>query len=84
MNFKWKFLFRLKLKLYMSFVPACPDGFFGPYCKYKCDCVNEASCDPVNGQCVCRPGFMGERCEQGEMLHMNYSQYQEIFALINC
>ena len=30
----------------------------------QCFCHNEATCNPVNGDCKCQPGFTGSRCEQ--------------------
>uniref|UniRef100_A0A1I7XTN8 EGF-like domain-containing protein n=1 Tax=Heterorhabditis bacteriophora TaxID=37862 RepID=A0A1I7XTN8_HETBA len=41
----------------------CPIGFYGWYCSQSCDCQNGASCEPGDGQCLCRPGFEGDRCE---------------------
>ena len=44
--------------------PACPQGFYGPYCRDKCDCVNGAKCDARSGRCICKPGYGGEKCEK--------------------
>ena len=44
----------------------CPQGFHGPYCESVCDCVNGAKCDPETGQCLCKPGYHGDRCEKGK------------------
>ena len=46
----------------------CPKGLYGPYCSEKCDCVNNAVCDAVSGQCICLPGYMGDTCERGKCL----------------
>lgn len=44
----------------------CPQGFYGKKCMKTCDCLNGAPCDSRNGQCLCKPGYMGDRCESGE------------------
>lgn len=28
----------------------CPDGSFGKNCEGKCQCLNNAACDPQNGK----------------------------------
>ena len=43
----------------------CPAGFYGVKCRRHCDCLNGAACDSRNGQCLCKPGYMGDRCESG-------------------
>ena len=45
-------------------ISACPQGFYGPYCRDKCDCVNGAKCDARSGRCICKPGYGGEKCEK--------------------
>ena len=44
----------------------CPLGFYGKDCALVCECQNGADCDHISGQCTCRTGFMGKRCEQSE------------------
>ncbi|GAB5576684.1 tyrosine-protein kinase receptor Tie-1 [Prionailurus iriomotensis] len=44
---------------------ACLPGFYGLDCAHICDCKNGASCDAVNGQCICPAGFHGSQCEKG-------------------
>ncbi|GFX21494.1 multiple epidermal growth factor-like domains protein 6 [Trichonephila clavipes] len=43
----------------------CEGGFYGPHCDRPCDCVNAISCDPLTGQCLCFPGWKGQRCDEG-------------------
>ena len=47
----------------------CPAGFYGVKCRRHCDCLNGAACDSRNGQCLCKPGYMGDRCESGKLWH---------------
>lgn len=42
----------------------CPPGYYGHKCKKKCDCANEATCDPYDGVCHCQKGYQGTKCEQ--------------------
>src|SRR4029434_2166085 len=44
----------------------CPSGFYGRDCAEVCHCQNGADCDHISGQCGCRTGFIGSRCEQSE------------------
>ncbi|BFZ15405.1 hypothetical protein BsWGS_18443 [Bradybaena similaris] len=45
---------------------ACPTGWFGESCMYKCNCLNTPTCD-VNGECVgrnqCAINFFGPGCQ---------------------
>ncbi|MEQ2218333.1 hypothetical protein XENOCAPTIV_001752, partial [Xenoophorus captivus] len=41
----------------------CPSGFYGSQCSEVCRCQNGADCDHITGQCSCRTGFIGPRCE---------------------
>ena len=43
-------------------------GTWGEGCTNVCQCnwSNTESCDPVNGQCVCKNGFTGDECSQGQ------------------
>lgn len=45
-------------------VPECPAGSFGPGCKHRCQCENQASCDHVGGACTCKIGWTGTFCEK--------------------
>ncbi|XP_078590314.1 uncharacterized protein LOC144870303 [Branchiostoma floridae x Branchiostoma japonicum] len=41
----------------------CANGNFGLNCSKDCYCQSNASCDPINGTCVCAEGQWGEFCE---------------------
>ncbi|XP_035679677.1 proto-oncogene tyrosine-protein kinase receptor Ret-like [Branchiostoma floridae] len=41
----------------------CAPGSFGLNCSMKCNCDNNASCDPVNGSCICAEGQSDDFCE---------------------
>ncbi|KJH52427.1 EGF-like domain protein [Dictyocaulus viviparus] len=38
-------------------------GKFGANCNFECACKNGATCDAVNGRCICAAGFTGPTCE---------------------
>lgn len=38
--------------------PVCAPGRWGESCLMECQCRNGASCDRVNGNCHCLPGFV--------------------------
>uniref|UniRef100_A0A915Q4T7 Multiple epidermal growth factor-like domains protein 10 n=1 Tax=Setaria digitata TaxID=48799 RepID=A0A915Q4T7_9BILA len=42
----------------------CLKGFWGSSCRAKCECLHEASCDPISGICFCPPGYHGKHCEK--------------------
>ena len=42
----------------------CPEDTYGQDCKNKCECMNDAVCDIVDGTCECEPGYEGEYCEK--------------------
>lgn len=45
----------------------CPEGRWGLGCQEICPtCEHGGSCDPETGACLCRPGFVGSRCQDGE------------------
>ena len=41
----------------------CNKGQYGPSCQFNCDCLNDASCHPITGECHCAPGWTGTKCE---------------------
>ncbi len=51
------------------FVSECPAGRFGSDCQDRCYCLNGAQCDRQTGQCVCQPGWTGQRCENGKIIY---------------
>lgn len=45
----------------------CPKGRWGLGCQEICPaCEHGATCEPETGACLCRPGFTGSRCQDGE------------------
>ena len=47
----------------------CPEGRWGLGCQEICPpCEHDATCAPETGACLCRPGFTGSRCQDGECL----------------
>ncbi|XP_042278657.1 N-acetylglucosamine-1-phosphodiester alpha-N-acetylglucosaminidase-like isoform X4 [Thunnus maccoyii] len=42
----------------------CFPGYYGDGCRHTCVCFNGASCNRVDGRCVCPPGFYGNLCEK--------------------
>ncbi|RMB94231.1 hypothetical protein DUI87_29037 [Hirundo rustica rustica] len=42
----------------------CDSEHWGPHCSNRCQCQNEALCNPITGACVCADGFRGWRCEE--------------------
>lgn len=49
----------------VAVVTECVAGRFGPDCQQECECENGGQCDRETGQCVCGPGWIGQRCEKG-------------------
>ena len=47
---------------------ACPEFYYGSMCSEQCDChpTYSLGCDIVDGTCKCKPGYEGERCQNGE------------------
>ena len=40
-------------------------GYYGDKCQQKCDCANGGTCHHVTGQCLCKLGWTGARCNEG-------------------
>ncbi|XP_073450011.1 tyrosine-protein kinase receptor Tie-1 isoform X3 [Aquarana catesbeiana] len=46
-------------------VRGCPENKWGPSCQKDClECLNGGVCHDISGECICAPGFMGNRCEK--------------------
>ena len=53
----------------MLCILACDSGTWGVNCSNNCgQCVNDTSCDVVNGECVygCNPGWKGTHCTESK------------------
>lgn len=48
--------------------PACPKWAYGPGCSEECKCVqqNTLECHRRHGTCVCKPGYQGNTCSEGQ------------------
>lgn len=44
-------------------IPCAQLGKWGPDCRSECDCFNGGTCDSISGQCVCPPGYTGDKCQ---------------------
>lgn len=42
----------------------CPEGLYGNDCHSQCECMNNSSCDPETGTCICARGWEGVDCSQ--------------------
>ena len=65
----------------------CPSGSYGSGCKKKCECYNGAGCDPLNGNCHCKPGYQGSKVRVGGQVgpitgnHISLFQCHELCPL---
>ena len=50
--------------MYFYTTSECPKDTYGPGCRNRCYCLNQALCDPIGGVCICAPGFYGISCEK--------------------
>ncbi|XP_039150123.1 protein draper isoform X3 [Drosophila simulans] len=42
----------------------CRSGYYGENCDKVCRCLNNSSCDPDSGNCICSPGWTGADCAE--------------------
>lgn len=58
---------------------ACPKWAFGPGCSEECRCIqqNALECHRRHGTCVCKPGYRGSTCKDGEQPVRFLSSSQE-------
>lgn len=59
----------------MVCVSECSPGFYGVDCDNRCDCEHSLQCDRVTGQCQCKVGFTGDRCDQGKTHYLLLSPF---------
>ena len=60
------------------FLLECDGGTFGQNCMSPCNCLNDETCDRINGSCpdnLCAPGWKSNNCSIGNF-------YLSIFILI--
>ncbi|XP_066282421.1 proto-oncogene tyrosine-protein kinase receptor Ret-like [Branchiostoma lanceolatum] len=68
----------------------CSSGTFGLNCSMSCYCQNNATCDPVNGSCICNEGQSGEFCEnvsipdKNQVVVVVLAAVIPIIAIIGC
>ncbi|XP_066283033.1 uncharacterized protein [Branchiostoma lanceolatum] len=67
----------------------CSPGTFGLNCSMSCYCQNNATCDAVNGSCICADGQSGEFCgdvlpDNNQVVVVVLSSVIPIIALIGC
>ena len=48
----------------ISFKTVCPEETFGDNCQQECQCQNGASCNHVDGTCICSAGYTGTTCSE--------------------
>ena len=57
----------LSLSSLIVLLLGCPPGTYGDRCEQKCDCDVDATCDPLNGKCICPVGKTGSKCENSKL-----------------
>lgn len=67
-NFIFNNMHMFYICLCVFVVSECAAGRFGSDCQDRCECQNSGQCDRQTGQCVCQPGWTGERCENGKVI----------------
>ena len=64
--------------MYYFFLLECDGGTFGQNCMTLCHCLNDKTCNHINGSCpdnLCAPGWKSNTCSIGNF-------YLSIFILI--
>lgn len=63
---------------------ACPKWTFGPGCSEECQCLqqNTLECHRRHGTCVCKPGYQGNTCKEGEHLPCIYCRLFSTLSLL--
>jgi hypothetical protein len=71
-----QFLFNILHVISLLPYPACPKWAFGPGCSEECHCVqqNTLECHRRHGTCVCKPGWQGNACREGQCSYLQYLQ----------
>ena len=64
----YKHLCAFRIEMYFFTFTECEPGTYGANCGQVCECKEAISCDRVTGRCVCKPGYHGDRCDQGMAL----------------
>uniref|UniRef100_A0A671MJM2 Zgc:158328 n=1 Tax=Sinocyclocheilus anshuiensis TaxID=1608454 RepID=A0A671MJM2_9TELE len=59
-----KYIYDMMKMMKWFHISECPAGFFGELCAQSCDCKPGHLCDHVTGQCLCPPGYQGDKCEK--------------------
>jgi len=44
-----------------------------------CECSNQATCDPISGECICAPGWSGVQCTERKLLSCRISARTILF-----
>lgn len=48
--------------MYRVMSSGCPQGFYGRFCRRRCNCPNNGRCHRLYGGCLCTPGKYGKFC----------------------
>ena len=62
----------------------CPSGSYGEGCKKKCECYNGAGCDPLNGNCRCKPGYRGSKVSRKAISCRSRISFVHPISLFQC